>query len=584
MVLAIALLAAFAAFQWWFTAGFYPGSGGALGYDYGYYFPRMVTAELALRAGGPLAVPWFTPALCAGGFQAANPIAVTYSLPQLLSLASDPLLAARLTHVLVVVGGALGAGCLARYGLGLGGLAAVLVALVFGCNEFIAARLIIGHLNFHTFMLLPWIAWALLGARHALHWPTWVAGMLLAVSFWGGGAHVLPPMGLALLMVVLLSRLLQPQPPPARQQFGVLAAAPLLGAALSGPKLVTGIALIAQLPRPDYGIAALPAGHALTFGPLAVFTPLYDSGVALLGSRLRFDAVEFEYGLTPGVLALFVAAALGLAATRRRRLALRPAVVALVLLALLPVVLNLYHPGLQSILERLPVLGDSTLLLRWYCAWLLPLALLAGMALQVTPVRLARPLGLAVCASAPLWLALQDWQRLQPGTFDYPTLLAGLQSARAGADVRITRLDAVLDTNGISARADASRDVGVAGGTSQVFCYESLFGYFHEHLVTDDLRRAPPLSVHDGYLNFKNPACYVFGAANHCRPGDRFRPDQRDQAARFLAFEPLEFERPWWLRVAALVAAAGWLLALGVLAASAVSGLDARRRSRRAAA
>ena len=44
-----------------------------------------------------------------------------------------------------------------------------------------------------------------------------------------------------------------------------------------------------------------------------------------------------------------------------------------------------------------------------------------------------------------------------------------------------------------------------------------------------------------GVLNLKNPACYVFGEANSCAPGDQFLAADTAAAEAFTSYKPFPF-------------------------------------------
>jgi hypothetical protein len=75
-------------------------------------------------------------------------------------------------------------------------------------------------------------------------------------------------------------------------------------------------------------------------------------------------------------------------------------------------------------------------------------------------------------------------------------------------------------------------------------CYWPTFGYRLENFPAGPLQLGATLEeAAPGVLNVKNPACYVFPRENACVPGDHFRTAQRDDAARFLRYEPFPFAR-----------------------------------------
>jgi hypothetical protein len=113
-------------------------------------------------------------------------------------------------------------------------------------------------------------------------------------------------------------------------------------------------------------------------------------------------------------------------------------------------------------------------------------------------------------------------------------------------------------------------------GGSQLLCYEPLFGYALEKFPIRTLRPGSVLAVHEGYLNLKNPVCYVYPLENACEPGEHFSVNQQEVAQAFSAYKPLPFRLPAWQKAAnifnllTLVGMGGVLLVAG--------GASGRRR------
>jgi hypothetical protein len=103
------------------------------------------------------------------------------------------------------------------------------------------------------------------------------------------------------------------------------------------------------------------------------------------------------------------------------------------------------------------------------------------------------------------------------------------------------------------------RQNAMTQGYSMLFCYAPLFGYRLEKFPFGNIRLGDAFLDHNGVLNFKNPACYVFPAANHCTPGDQFTEAQADALRIFLAYGPLPFDKPLhaeladWIGILSLV-------------------------------
>jgi hypothetical protein len=90
---------------------------------------------------------------------------------------------------------------------------------------------------------------------------------------------------------------------------------------------------------------------------------------------------------------------------------------------------------------------------------------------------------------------------------------------------------------------------GLTIGASPLECYEALFGYRLEHFPKGALTSGSALARVGDRLNIKDPACYVFPTANHCRPGDHFTAERREQAAAFLHYRPYPFRQPLAQRI-----------------------------------
>jgi len=90
----------------------------------------------------------------------------------------------------------------------------------------------------------------------------------------------------------------------------------------------------------------------------------------------------------------------------------------------------------------------------------------------------------------------------------------------------------------------------VTKGYSQLFCYDPIFGYRLENFPKKGLEPGRILKENDGYLNLKNPACYIFPNENNCMPGDHFTIDQKEEAIAFANYKPFVFNIPIRQRIA----------------------------------
>jgi len=138
-----------------------------------------------------------------------------------------------------------------------------------------------------------------------------------------------------------------------------------------------------------------------------------------------------------------------------------------------------------------------------------------------------------------------------------------IQAVRGSPAPRVPAITGVVERGWNVAH---SRDAFVLGN-SQRDCYEPMFGYRRERLVTSTIHEGPALDEFDGSFNFKNPACYVFPEENHCRPGDNFPTFQRVQLEALLQRRPFAFAISSRQAAANVLSITTWaLLGLGLVA------------------
>ena len=150
------------AYYFIFVQPFFPNQNGNLGHDYQLFFPRMLSGVYYFVTNGLSVIPWFTPACCGGSFLFAHPQSLFFSIPQFLNFYFDPIVSIQLTFMIFAVLGFWGTYLLLRYTFVLQEISAIFGASLFMFNGFFAYRMIIGHLDYHSVMLLPLISYFLI--------------------------------------------------------------------------------------------------------------------------------------------------------------------------------------------------------------------------------------------------------------------------------------------------------------------------------------------------------------------------------------------------------------------------------------
>jgi hypothetical protein len=594
--------------------GFFPlavPGAGLLGNDYSWFLPSMLDSHFWFKANGLFSVQWFSPAFCGGLPKLANPQDLTYSLPQLLFSLSGPIWGLRLTLLTCGALGLTGCYALLRGPFQASRAAALLGGGVFLFNGFFVDRLIVGHLSFHAFMLVPWAAFFALRAGHKEASPPGEAGALalgpavhgalcgiaMAYMLCSGMVHLILPSGLFLLGCGLLLALLRAPSFALGRFLRGLCAAGAWSLALSAAHILLSLAYLQHAPRDFYQIPT--ARHLLDF-TVAVFTVLFlrvpdpdRLGALLTESKWFLGHHEWSFGVS--YVPLLAGAIYLVMAVQRRRPLRRPGLslswpaprASLLLLGLLailslPLLLNLDWPVLQALLKRLPLFRNSSNLLRWLCLYVPFAALFTGLALERSRLsgRLhaacgALLVGLVLIANLGVPHVERSEVRFHPGR-----VVHGYEQAeRPGFQPAVHSIVISADRRGRQMQTLGRNDV-MAEGKSQLICYEPMFGYSLETFPFKTLRPGPALREKDGVLNVKNPACFLFPRENGCQPGDHFRVEQRAAAEAFLRYRPFPFAMParqvWANRLFVLTV----LALLGLFAAAAVQALRRRPISR----
>jgi hypothetical protein len=305
----------------------------------------------------------------------------------------------------------------------------------------------------------------------------------------------------------------------------------------------------------------------------------------LVNVQWGLDRHEFEFGVTFVPLVWLVGGSLAmLTRLRQRRLPcqclrqhwLRIALIGVLLF--LPICLNYYTPSWNAILKHLPILKNSTSLVRWlslYIPVVILFTALAGAALLRSPTSRVYAV-VASLATVVLLNIFTDRQFYHDQSYDPRQIVTTYYDVqRQNRSPEITHIVMYADQTGRGIMPQGRNDVLVRGG-SQLLCYEPLFGYALEKFPIRTLRPGSVLAVHEGYLNLKNPVCYVYPLENACEPGEHFSVTQQEVAQAFSTYKPLPFRLPAWQKAAnifnlfTLVGMGGVLLVAG--------GASGRRR------
>lgn len=548
----------------WIFSPFYPNADGGLGNDYGLFLPRLLDGYYWYLNNGLFSNYWFSPAFCGGLPVFPNATTPFNSVPQWLTFITDPLHAVYLTHLLFAALGYLGFYLLLRRNFGISQAVALLGGTLFLFNDFYAARMLVGHLTYHAFMLTPLVAFFLLrdnnGKAVNLIFNSSVAAVLISYMLYSGMFHLIVQVILILVFIGLLHGLLHGQ---ARRFWLTITLAGVISGLLSLPKILPTLAFLGNFQRSEYllpGAKSLWSLLRLTFESLFL-TPAETAKGVMVNMQWMLERHELEYGVTfiPLVIlalgAVFAIPHIRPPSFSRRKVVI---VVCMVIICVLPLALNIYTPGWNAILKETPMLRNSSTLIRWLCIYIPVVILLTTLILEHTSALRRARLWLGAAATIGVILVCVSTERgfYQHQAYQPQHILEGYKEARqSGKPPVITQIVSFTNRQGRPILPIFRNDTLVKGA-SQLFCYEPIFGYRLEDMPFGPLHTGRVDALQNGLFNLKNPACYVYPGENQCRPGDHFTSRQVKEAKAFVTYRPYAFAVPTSQTVADFIAGA----------------------------
>ena len=533
---------------------FFPNYSGKLGHDYSLLFPSLLNGYYWFKSNTIMDIPWFTPSLCGGQPFFADVQSGYFSVVQILALFLTPLTSIY-TTVLVFAGmGFWGTYLLLRQVFKVSQECAFLGATLFMFNGFYSHRMIVGHFGYHGIMLIPWVSYLLLfrsndnsnNGANGIQSVNAVCAVLtgLIVAYWiqSGLASLMIPVSLTILAIGCMA-----ESGNIRDFLYRSTGAAILATGLSASKLVAGAAFMGNFNRSHYLLPGINgATDAITLAFTALFLSLKDIEEIAIPKMSNLQWMlsrhEWEFGVT-FVPILIIAASwltrLRVGGSPQAKHSPRSHIALLLLLFILtiPLAVNIYTPEWNAILKQTPLIKSSSGLIRWWLIYIPIVIIYSAIELdRLTLITKYRPWIVAGFSVAIVVVNLtQDSLYYDTQGYD-PRVVS-----EAYAKYKQSGGDPAIHSIGTSESMLQRNDTLVAG-ISQLYCYNPSFGYRLESLPLKTLHAGNIFDQTDGFLNLKNPACYIYPAENACQPGDHFRVDQRAQAELFAQYKPFHFE------------------------------------------
>ncbi|MBT4161474.1 MAG: hypothetical protein HOE54_09220, partial [Gammaproteobacteria bacterium] len=431
--------------------------------------------------------------------------------------------------------------------------AASAAGVAFMFNTFVVHRMIIGHVGFHGFALVPWITLLLVARWEIPVYPLNKGGNIvlaaLLITYWfqSGMGSVVIPAALSVAAIACIAGLRNLIDLPQLLTRGFAASVLALG--ISASKIFAGLTFMSSFPRDGYKLPGFESTIAsIEMALRAISTPsqsVYHRGTELIqNQQWSLAPHEWSYSLTPvPLLIVALAGLLLLPATagffKRGLTPLKASFLAgLSLILSLPILLNIYTPEWNSTLKQIPLIKNNSSLIRWYIIYIPVLAIALGLAIDSVPHwKKWTPIVAGFCMVAIITMAATENRKYY---FTEGSTHLAIPAIQAWSSLGQTK-PSIKEVRVVDRITSLAGNDIIYAGYSQLLCYNPGFGYSREHFPVKTLRRGLPLMEQEGVFNLKNPACYVFPDENNCAVGDHFRLDQRDRLTKFINYRPFEF-------------------------------------------
>ncbi|WP_282038080.1 hypothetical protein [Saccharicrinis aurantiacus] len=553
---------------------YFPNINGCIGHDYSLFYPYLLDGVYWYKCNGIFEVPWFTPSFGGGLPKFPNPQSMYYSVPQFLSFYFEPLLSIKLTILLFGFLGFIGFYRLLSRFYNVDSYVALLGGTMFLFNGFYLVRMIVGHLTYHSFMLIPLLAIVLFNKTLKKNYikDVVIGGLLIAYSIYSGNIHLLPIMILCIVALFLLYYLSGKSTINQRYFIIKLFFVVILGLMISAAQLNASLSFLSFFPRDFYTLPGYPSFIGLLviiISSLLFRGPTKFANVLMTNKSFNLGSHEYTYGVTIVPFVLILLGTYFIIRHNRHKININVFynIILLLIILSLPLILNYYSTSWNTILKGTPYLKNSSTLIRWISLYI-PILITFSCLLfhkidwfYLRERKIAIGLIMVVISLSFLCLRTSNYHQ-EPYN---PKVLSENYKQLNKLTPKILSIDKSVILNGSKVQGN---DLFIAG-VSQLYPEESIFGYKLEEFPQLNLRVGDVMLIDkNNKLNIKNPVSYVFPKENNLQLGEHFSSSQIIEANKFTGYSKYKFEiseRQKW---------ANWITTLSLLFVSLLAFLN----------
>ena len=367
-----------------------------VGHDYDLAIPSLLDTALHFRLNG-LAIQWFTPSFGGGIPAFPNPNNMQFSLPAFLSVFLFPWQAIILSVIMYVSVGFIACEYFLRHTLKLNWTSSILGAAFFSVNGFIIDRVVVGHLGYHTFPILPIFLILLLDESLSPLTAVVFTGVIAAILIQSAGYFIIILFALSILMTLPIVYVYNTTLFKWKRWLIILSGGGVIGLFISASKLAAIYSFMRFFPRTlaDYYPTTIPLGifglmlqllGTMNLAPLFQMIGLNPNSIPnyiLSATRADYGYWEMDMSLSPVVFFLLLIGTdkffhhpkkyLSKLIEKNRMVA----VLLLVLFSWLAIEFTLAKGIIYPLLQHLPILSSLHVNIRFAAAFIFPLAFIA---------------------------------------------------------------------------------------------------------------------------------------------------------------------------------------------------------------
>lgn len=542
----------------------FPNNQGAIGHDYSNFLSILLEGRIWFDKHG-WEVEWFTPAFGGGLPKFPDPQNMQYSIPQFIANYTSPITALRITFFALL--GIAYLFCFKSCQILLKQNSSVLshfCAILFVTNTFFLSRMMIGHLTYHTFMLLPLSFYFFLKSIHTRVY-VFPLSLTLGYLFYGGAGNYVPMYLLSLSLLAFTATLYLKAPFVHNLK---LLAAFVLSLIVGSPQILSTLAFLKYFPRdhianPMYNSIFDSIFYNLKmlfWGPIRPIHALPNQ-IKSPSFLLEQHELEFSVGLTPVLIALLALILIFYSPDYIKRLKEHSLHISIGIIALNFLGFSFLmwsNPLSIWAMKSLPYLKNLSSLLRALSIFILPIILISVLLFKQMNIRVK------YLAHGLILLSITFSSLLWKGEF-YHKQTVKSHVIDIGYD-KYTSGQWTPTVNGVSGGQGITNQ-HFAFNKSSMYPYQPIFGYRLETYPGKKLQISSPKTFTPGLgYNFLNPSCLVFPGINNCLPGDHFMDSVKLQS--FLNYNSFEFNIPkyitlsFWALWAYMTIGILWILVL----------------------